>query len=316
MHKIYIFVQSVKFCFMLSILIPERNFDCRKLVRDLSFQCNEAEITHEIIVLDDASSLCLEKNRQILNIPCCSFVEVNQNNGSARTRNTLVGMARYPFILMIDCDSEVPDGFFIERYLENLGKADVIVGGLTYSSEKPATDRYLRWLYGIHRECIPPGIRNRNPYQSLLSFQFLTRKEVLLKHPFEETIKDYGHEDTILGYEFRKDGISMLYIDNPLIHTGLDTNQVFLQKSLLAVRKYLTNPIFQNQEIAQTIKLFRVFQKVKNMKIGTLGARVYLMLRNKMNQNLIGPRPSLFIFDCYRLGYLCLLDMLESRDRK
>jgi len=129
-------------------------------------------------------------------------------------------------------------------------------------------------------------------------------------------VKDYGHEDTILGYEFMKDGITISYIDNPLIHTGLDSNSVFLQKSMQATRKYLTNPIFKNQEIAQSIKLFRVFQKVKKMKMGTLGAKIYLMLKMKMNENLIGSRPNLIIFDCYRLGYLCLLDMLESKDRR
>lgn len=301
---------------MLSILIPERNFDCRKLVQDLSFQCNEAEITHEIIVLDDASSLFLVENRQILNLPYCSFVEVNQNCGAARSRNTLAGMASYPFLLMIDCDAEIPDDYFIDRYLENLGKADVIIGGLMYSSEKPSNDRLLRWYYGMNRECIPPKVRNKNPYQSLLSFQFLTRKEIMLKHPFEETVKDYGHEDTILGYEFKRDGISILYIDNPLIHTGLDTNSVFLQKSLQATRKYLNNPIFQNQEIAMSIKLFRVFQKTKKMNLSGFGAKVFMLLRKRMSDNLVGARPNLFIFDCYRLGYLCLLDILESKERK
>ena len=301
---------------MLSVLIPERNFDCRKLVRDLSFQCNEAEITHEIIVLDDASSLCLDLNRQIQNLPYCSFVEMAENHGAARTRNSLAGMASYPFILMIDCDAEVPDEFFIERYLENIGKADVIIGGLTYSTERPSPDKYLRWLYGKHRECIPPRIRNKNPYKSLLSFQLFTKKEVLLKHPFEETVKDYGHEDTILGYKFKKDNVSILYIDNPLIHTGLDSCQIFLQKSLLATKKYLENPIFQNEEIANSIKLFRVFRKIKKYHIQKLFIWAFLTFRSNMQKNLFSHTPSLHIFDFYRLGYLCLLDKIESKELK
>jgi glycosyltransferase involved in cell wall biosynthesis len=301
---------------MLSILIPEHNFDCRKLVRDLSFQCNEAEITYEIIVLDDASNLFLIENRQILNLPFCSFVEVSQNHGAARTRNTLVSMASYQFILMIDCDAEIPDEFFIDRYLENLGKADVVIGGLEYSPEKPSPEKYLRWFYGKHRECIPSNIRNKKPYQSLFSFQFLTTKEIMQKHPFDETVKDYGHEDTILGHEFQKDNISILYIDNPLIHIGLDDSPVFLQKSLLAARKYLTNPIFKNKEIAQTVKLFRFFQIIKKWRMRTLGAKIYLALRNRMTNNILGKNPNLFVFDCYRLGYLCFLDLLESKEDK
>jgi len=301
---------------MLSILIPERNFDCTKLVQKLANQCFEAEIEFEILVFDDASSLYLDNNRIIQSIPKCSFIEFNQNKGAARTRNTLVGMAKYPFILMMDCDAEVPDDHFIERYLESIGKADVIIGGLTYSTEKPTQDKYLRWFYGINRECISPKLRNKDPYKSLLSFQFLTRKEVMQNHPFEETVHDYGHEDTLLGFEFKKAGLSILYIDNPLIHIGLDQNNIFIQKSLQATRKYLTHPVFQNDEIAESIKLFRIFKKVKKYNLEKLLSGLYLKSRDKMYNNLTGNNPSLFVFDLYRLGYLCLLDVLESKDRK
>ena len=48
---------------MLSILIPEHNYDCTKLVNDLAMQCNKAGIIYEIIVLDDASTLYKSENR-------------------------------------------------------------------------------------------------------------------------------------------------------------------------------------------------------------------------------------------------------------
>lgn len=298
---------------MLSILIPERDYDCRKLVNDLVYQCSEAAITYEVIVLDDFSSLYLDENRQISQLPGCTFVELHQNYGAARTRNNLAGMAKYPFLLMIDCDAAVPDAYFIQRYLDHIGTADVIVGGLSYSNTVPENDKMLRWKYGIQRECIDARIRNRHPYQSMLSFQFLIRKDVMLKHPFEETVKDYGHEDTILGYAFRKHKISILYIDNPLIHLGLDSSPVFLQKSLMAARKYLNNPIFKNQEIADSVKLFRVLRKAEKYKLQQLIIWIFISFRTTMQKNLCGNKPSLFIFDCYRLGYLCLLHKIESR---
>ena len=64
------FYICAKFDTMLSILIPERNYDCRQLVNDLVEQCTAAAVKYEIIVMDDNSSLFVE-NRQINQLPCC-----------------------------------------------------------------------------------------------------------------------------------------------------------------------------------------------------------------------------------------------------
>jgi len=297
---------------MISILIPERNYDCRQLVNDLATQCTAAAVNYEIIVMDDNSSLFLDENRELNHVSGCTLVEQNQHFGAAKARNTLAGMAKYPFLLMLDCDAVVTDSGYIQRYLDHIGQADVIIGGLAYSETVPDMDHMLRWWYGKHRECVSASHRNENPYQSLLSFQFLIRKDILLKYPFEETVKDYGHEDTILGHELSKNGISILYIDNPLIHVGLDTNAVFLQKSLMAARKYLSNPVFKDKQLADRVRLFRIFARVSTFKLNPLLRMIFVLFRPWMKKNLMGGHPSLFLFDFYRLGYLCLLIKLES----
>jgi glycosyltransferase involved in cell wall biosynthesis len=299
---------------MLSILIPEHNYDCRKLVNDLVIQCQKAGITYEIIVLDDYSSLYLEENRQIKELPACTFIETHQNKGAAQTRNILAGMARYPYLLMMDCDAQVPDDKYLQRYLEVLDKADVIIGGIAYPREKPEPDKLLRWKYGRCRECIPARIRQKHPYQSFFSFQFVIRKDIMLAHPFEETLKDYGHEDTLLGFELGEHGVSVLYIDNPLIHLGLDSNPVFLQKSLQATRKFLSNPVFQQEKLTGQIKLFRTFKRCSRLRLTPVIRWFFVHYRNRMQQNLFSSHPSLFLYDLYRLGYLCLLDHLESNE--
>ncbi len=298
---------------MISILIPERNYDCRQLVKELADQCTAAAINYEIIVMDDNSGIYLDVNREINQYSCCMLVEQNQHFGAAKARNTLAGMAKYPFLLMLDCDAVVQDSTYIQRYLDHIGKADVIVGGLSYSETKPDKDHMLRWWYGKHRECIPAVQRNEDPYQSLLSFQFLIRKSIMLKFPFEETVKDYGHEDTILGHELSKNGINILYIDNPLVHVGLDPNAVFLQKSLMAARKFLSNPVFKDQQLANRVRLFRVFYRMKQLHLQAIIRVLFVAFRPVMKRNLLGGQPSLLVFDFYRLGYLCLLEYLESR---
>lgn len=308
-----IFYICVKFDAMISILIPERNYDCRQLVRDLVEQCATAAVKYEIIVMDDNSSLFVEENRQINQLPNCTLVEQHQHLGAAKARNTLANMAKYPFLLLMDCDAGVTSPDYIQRYLDHIGQAEVIIGGLSYNATPPDKEHMLRWKYGRNRECIPAEVRNQHPYRSLLSFQLLIRKDILMRHPFEETVKDYGHEDTILGYTFKKQGVSVLHIDNTLEHMGLDTNDVFLQKSLMAARKYLSNPVFKDTTLANEVKLFRVYRTIRRWGLQPVLRLSFRLFRPLMKHHLLSGRPSLFIFDMYRLGYLCLVNKFEKR---
>jgi len=290
---------------MLSILIPEHNYDCSKLVNDLACQCNQAKISFEIIVWDDASSLYKKENQTINSINGCHLMESNTNLGSARVRNKLAEMARYPNLVMIDCDAEVTDANFIKNYLENIGKAQVVVGGVQYSSIKPSPNRYLRWYYGRKRECPVASVRNQNPYRSLLSFNLMIDKSVLMQYPYDEHFKDYGHEDSMMGYNLMKQGITVLHIDNQLIHKGLDLNIAFLSKSLKAVEKYVHNPAFQSEDLVDQIKIFKVFRMVKRFGLCRLLAFKYTFGKRIMVYNLCSKHPILFLYDFYRISYLC-----------
>ncbi len=291
---------------MLSILIPEYNHDCSKLVYDLYTQCGDLKIDFEIIVLDDASNKYITENKAISEYPFCRFIINAENSGAAKNRNKLVLMASFPYILLMDCDAQITDNKYIERYLENIDKSDVIVGGVMYDNKRPEKEKILRWHYGRNREYISPVVKNIQPYKSFSSFQFLTKKDILINHPFDESITDYGHEDTLIGYEFLKAGISILHIDNPLIHTGLEDNAIFLEKSLVSASKFFTNPAFRQDSLLKSIKIFRVFDRICHLKLDKTGSILFRLSRNSMRSNLINSRPSLFIFDCYRLGYMCL----------
>jgi len=290
---------------MLSILIPEHNYNCTKLVSDLARQCKEAGIVFEIIVMDDNSELCKAENQGISKISGCVFVESDENLGSAKIRNCLASMAQYPNLLMIDCDAEVNDESYIERYLNLIGQSQVVVGGVRYSSERPSSDCCLRWIYGKRRECLPTEVRNKYPYTSLFPFNLMMEKDIILRLPFDEHFKDYGHEDTVFGFSLKQNGIKILHIDNPLIHRGLDSNETFLYKSLKAVEKYVTNPVFQSDELISQIKIFSVFRKVQSIGLCRLFAFKFRFTRKIMEANLCSKYPSLFIFDFYRLSYLC-----------
>jgi len=300
---------------MLSILIPEYNYNCTKLVSDLAAQCKRTNVTYEIIVLDDASTEDNAVNRSISEISGCIFVESEQNNGLAKTRNRLVKMAKYQYLLMIDCDAEVNDDAFIHQYLETIGQAQVVAGGIGYSLNKPESNRCLRWFYGKKRESLPAKLRNQNPYKSSLSFNLMVEKDVLLKYPYDESFTDYGHEDSVMGFTLKKAGISILHIDNTLIHNGLDLNEAFLAKSLKAVEKQVTNPAFQTDEMTDQIRIFKIYRKIKNLGLRRLLALKFKYGKSLMMRNLCSRHPSLLLFDFYRLSYLCLFSLDYQKQR-
>jgi len=300
---------------MLSILIPEHNYNCTKLVYDLAGQCEKAGIIFEIIVLDNGSTLHKEENRAISEISGCLFVESEENAGLAKSRNRLVMMAKYPHFLMIDSDAIIVDKDFVRRYLLVMDKAQVVFGSMCYSQQKPSMDRCLRWYYGKKRENRLAAERNKNPYHSLITFNFMMEREIILRFPFEEQFENsYGHDDTVMGHTLKQNNIKVLHIDNPVIHGGLDLNEIFLAKSLKAAEKYFTYPVFQSKELVEEIKIYKTFEKVRDLGLCRIIAFKYRVAKKAIVHNLCGNHPSLFLFDFYRLGHMCDY-FLDSKKR-
>lgn len=298
---------------MLSILIPEYNYDCSKLVAQLADQCRQADVPYEILVMDDASTNCLEANREISKMPGCRFIVSETNMKSARIRNQLGQYAKYPYLLFLDCDLEIRDSLFIRRYLDALGKAPVLVGAIVYQAQKPPISQMLRWKYGCNREVIPLEVRSENPWKSFSSPNFLMEKAVFEQVPFDETFVDYGHEDTLFGLSLKSKGIQVKYIDNPLIHNGLESSETFLSKCLVAVEKYAALPVMRSPEVVEQIRIYRFYQRVVALKLEGLLAFKFRLLKKCLNKQLCGANPNLILFDFYRLGHLC--NFIRKRKR-
>lgn len=293
---------------MLSILIPVYNFNCVALVKELHSQCIEADFSFEILVLDDVSERFISENRALNELENCQYIESTIHFGRAKIRNELGRKAQYDNLLFIDADALVDSPDFIQNYISNKDKAQVIIGGMKYSELSPK-ENALRWYYGTQREHLPADIRNMNPYRSLISFNIMVNQAVFSKHPFDEGAIDvkksnYGHEDTLLGLRFKKNGVSVFHIDNQLVHNYQETNLGFLNNSLTAVEKYVSNPQFKKKEVVEQIKIFRVFERVKNYGIVGVLSFIYKNFGNSMKKNLFKPNPSLRLFDFYRLSYL------------
>jgi len=52
---------------------------------------------------------------------------------------------------------------------------------------------------------------------------------------FPEDVDGYGHEDTVWGQQFASKQVSLYHEDNPVVHLGLEPNDVFLRKQKQAI---------------------------------------------------------------------------------
>jgi hypothetical protein len=92
------------------------------------------------------------------------------------------------------------------------------------------------------------------------------------------------------------------HIDNAVIHLGLETSSVFLQKSnesVDALCLFVKDGLINLEET----KLSRVAEKMKRMHLSGSIRWMYRSFKEKMETNLLSKKPSLFVFDIYRLGY-------------
>lgn len=294
---------------MLSVLIPVYNYNVTRLVEELVRQITNAGFDAEIIVYDDGSELQYkEQNRVIIDFSLVNYVELSQNIGRAGIRNKLASAAKYPHLLFIDCDTEIQNPDYLKNYFQHFNIHKIICGGNAYYKTKPAdASLYLRWKYGVKREQKPSRLRNLKPWYSFMTNNFIIPRKYFDAIKFDESITKYGHEDTFFGIELKRKGIPVVHIDNPLIHKGLEPAIQYLTKTEESIENLcllMQTKTDYLEEMTSAIKLLRFYFLLKKMKILRLYYFVFKMVKKSLRKNILGKKPSLFLFDLYKLGYL------------
>ncbi|HEU4496690.1 MAG TPA: glycosyltransferase [Flavobacterium sp.] len=290
---------------MLSILIPTYNYCIYPLVLSLYEQAKKSAPAFEIICLDDASAAFHHENQLINGLENCSYSVLSQNIGRSAIRNLLAKEARFDNLLFLDADVALIDENFIAKYVSFIDGAEkVVYGGICYQEEEPEKSQALRWVYGRKREALSVQNRNKNKYLSFLTLNFMIKKSVFQRVSFNETIPNLRHEDTLFSFDLKKAGIEIIHIDNAACHLGLESSAVFLRKSEEAVAG-LAYLIENNLIDADYVKLARCRKLLVHCRLDKLYAGACRMLKSTFKRNLLGSKPSLAIFDLFRLGYFC-----------
>ncbi len=290
---------------MLSICIPVYNYDVSKLLSQLDKQCSVLNIQYEILVFEDGSDS--NKVNSLENYKNVKHIVRKDNSGRSKARNILADNARFDKLLFLDCDSETGADDFIKNYIDNSEKT-VVCGGTIYKESQYKKEFSLRYWYGIKREMISGDLRNSNVNQSFTTNNFLISRSVFEKIKFREFLTKYGHEDSLFGYELKHSGINILHIDNPVVHVGLESNQVFLDKTKNAIDNLI---VIEKSKLVDTgftaeISLVRAYKKLKRTGLKGLVKLFFSTFEKTIVKNLLySTKPSMFLFDVYKLAYYC-----------
>ena len=248
---------------MISICIPIYNFNVSLLVEELSRQAQQYKEEIEIILIDDCSS---EEFKSIHRISCKNhqYIELNQNIGRARIRNLFLDYALYNYLLFLDCDSIITTNDFLLKYINTIksSKMEVICGGAIYPKDSPSRSKMLRWKYGVIKESQDAKTRNIKPNRSFMTNNFLIEKQILSTIRFNEGLKEYGHEDTLFGFELDKKGVIINHIENPILHGEIDNNKVFLLKTEKAILNLIIISNTESKTITSEVKLLSYYSKL------------------------------------------------------
>jgi hypothetical protein len=290
---------------MLSILIPIYNYNIYPLVLELHGQCVECKIDFEILCLDDGSNQIKSENQHVSALENCRLEIVEKNIGRSGIRNLLAKKAKFANLLFLDADTFPERKDFIQNYVFQINNDEkVVFGGIEYQKEKPADDQLLRWFYGNARESLSVIKRNTNPNLHALTSNILIKKKVFYTNKFDSSITKYGYEDLVFLSALKKKGILVKHIDNPTYHLGLETSQQFLDKTKIALENLKILAETKSLGSSES-KIIRTYIFLKKLYLVDVIAFLFKNGDMKIENILLSKKPSLLLFDLYKLGYYC-----------
>ncbi len=292
---------------MLSILIPVFNDDIRALVSTVHQQVQKAAIPYEILWIDDAST---QTNISEKNLSCSKYAtsyQAPKNKGRTASRQFLAQKAQYNWLLFLDADVLPLHADFIAQFIPHLPTADLIFGGIAYSSEPPKPAYLLRWKYGRIREAKPLNKRQKHPYNSIISGALCIKKELFLAvNPIEYA--SYGL-DALLVQRLKDKKATVLHINNPAVHLGIETNPLFLKKTRAGLKTLVQ--LEKTQQIGNQYRpVQKAYTQLKKKKLLKLFSAIYKLFKNVFYRRLINGGASLFLFDMYKLA--CYIDLQKE----
>ncbi len=288
---------------MISILVPCFDYNAYPLVSLLEKQALMLKINFEIICIDDGSfSSKNELNQKINLLTNSRFIESKKNIGRVKNRLLLAEKSQYEFLLFIDVDTTPTNESFLKNYLAQLNRGRIIFGGCNYKNPENKNSS-LRYKFGKEREEINFVVRNKNPYKYISSNNFICKRDLLFDILPRIDNVSYGN-DYIFGSILKKIKIDILHIDNPVLVNNIDENSIFIKKTHKALENLII--CYRNNKIEKhSISILKTYIILEFFFLKNIFIKTSNIFKNILEKNLTSEDPNLFLFDIYRLNYIC-----------
>jgi glycosyltransferase involved in cell wall biosynthesis len=302
----------------ISLLIPVYDYDIVALVHSMKGAIGKVPEFSEIIIGDDGSSVEFREKYRSLEGAGVRLIISEKNIGRAAIRNRLALEATGDYLIFIDADTMLTGTAesYIRAWLPFLKVSKVICGGALYHESPPGDpDKLLRWKYGKSREQRKAVEKNKRPHASFSTFNVLFDKSIFAKIRFNEELKQYGHEDTLMGYQLKKAAIGILHIDNGLMHEGLESNKEFLTKTKLGIENLsrLYDNVTDKKMFSETVRLLRAYNRLRFFRLTRILAGIFIRYRDRMEIRLESSDLSVRLFSFYKICMFCTYREIHSR---
>ncbi len=287
---------------MLSVLIPNYDYNAFGLVKNVHSQLLKEDISFEIICIDDGSKSYINKENQKINqLSNSVFFSLKKNVGRSAIRNLLSEKAKYNWLLFLDAGVLPVKSNFISNYTKLFNSENsVFCGGVKF---KPLKENYnlLRYKYGKKHEEIPVVKRKNRPEKYFFTNNFLIRKSLFTIIKFEEKLVKYGREDLAFSLQLKRNNYKIIHTENEVYNLNLDSNAVFTDKTKNAMENLFflkSHGCFKHdkQDIFKLIDVISFFRMVKIL------AKLYPFF-----EKIAISKSSVFFFNCLKISYLCSL---------
>jgi glycosyltransferase involved in cell wall biosynthesis len=304
----------------ISLLIPVYDYDIVALVYSMKSALDKVPEFCEIIIGNDGSSPEYREKYTALECEGVKVIHSEKNIGRAAIRNKLALEAKGDILIFIDADAVLPGTAeaYMLKWIPLMTRYKVINGGILYHDSEPGDpDKLLRWKYGKWREQRKAAERNKHPHAGFSSFNFLIDKSVFSRIRFNEALKQYGHEDTLFGYQLKKAGIEILHIDNGLMHEGLESNRDFLNKTKLGIENLskLYDIVTDKRSFSQTVRILRLYNRLRLFRLTRFLAMIFIRYRDKIEIRLDSGNISLRLFGFYKICMFCTYREIHRRKK-
>jgi glycosyltransferase involved in cell wall biosynthesis len=302
----------------ISLLIPVFDYDIIALVHSMKSALGKVPEFLEILIGDDGSSDEFREKYKSIEGEGVRVINSPKNIGRAAIRNKLALESKGDLLLFIDADTMLPGTAeaYISKWLPYIKESNVICGGILYHDSPPGDpDKLLRWKYGKSKEQQKAVERNKHPHTGFSTFNVLISKSVFSIIRFNEELKQYGHEDTLMGYQLKKAGIDVLHIDNGLMHEGLESNKDFLYKTKLGIENLskLYDNVTDKKAFSETVRILKLYNVLRILRLTRILAGIFIRYRDRMEIRLDSSNISLTLFRFYKICMFCTYREIHRR---